>query len=213
MNRSPSKQYNKEIISEFSDLKEKNNKIHHKKDNNAKDSPNKKVKVYLASLKAEDLLIIKANIGQYCVDALVDSGASNNLIRVSIINELGLKMKESKIIIKGLGNGTTKTLGEIDLELMVYGIKFALSKFVVVEDAAICSQIIMSAGCLNQNNVTINMSKRKISIKMIDKSKVDLYIGVGGKLLNIVQENVPIYASKRIKIKDTNCSCASCHRH
>ena len=135
------------------------------------------VYVNLTSLKPETLIIVKASIGIYHSDAMIDSGASNKLIKASIVKEMGIIVNESCTVIKGLGNILTKTLGDITASVSLFEIDFEPCKFVVVEDS-----VILGAKYLKSSN----MARRILSVTMDDHSKVDLYVKSNSELQSLV---------------------------
>ena len=162
------------------------------------------VYVNLTSLKPETLIIVKASIGIYHLDALIDSGASNNLIKASIVKEMGIKVNESCTVIKGLGNILTKTLGDITASVSLFEIDFEPCKFVVVEDSVVGTSVILGARFLKSSNMAINMARRILSVTMDDNSKVDLYVKSNGELQSLVQENVPVYSLNNFKVEGSD---------
>ena len=66
------------------------------------------------SLLPEDLLVMQVTVDNVQTKALIDTGASRNLIKKSIASKLGLNVgKESHINFEGLGNETMNTYGVI----------------------------------------------------------------------------------------------------
>ena len=91
--------------------------IHNNKDtNNSKQCKKRQCQVNFSKLLPEDLMIIPVTVSDRHITALVDSGASNNLVRDSIVKELGFEINSREtIMIRGLGNSEFRSLGKLNL--------------------------------------------------------------------------------------------------
>ena len=159
-------------------------------------------KVNFSSLQPEGLMIIPIEIAGIKANALVDSGASNNLVKESLIRNLGLTINKEVIVIRGLGNSEFTTIGKVDLKLSLLGLGFSPSVFDIVPDDTIGFDIILGVKYLKEKKLIVNMKKRKISHVNTNGARIDLYMQSDGTLMSVIHENIPLLAKYDVNIKN-----------
>ena len=83
--------------------------------------------VNLTRLQPEKLLIVPVCIGDtnLKLQALIDTGATNNLIKLSSVRELELSIdRSSSLVISGLGGASIKTVGKVRVDVTLYELQF-----------------------------------------------------------------------------------------
>jgi len=135
--------------------------------------------------------------------ALLDTGADNNLVRRSVCSEAKLKMNKGKTIaIRGVGTENSLTEGRVMTDCNYYGIEARNIQFDVVDDGLIGYPIILSRKFCAQQNLVLNIKKRKISKVYDDDSKVSIYLNSEDESpKEIIQENIKVYATEKVKLK------------
>ena len=155
----------------------------------------------MSVLKPELALIIELQVGNSNVKALVDTGASISLITNSLYKVHSNKSLSSKTFtIFGLNETKITTKGGISLNVNYFGRGFD-AKFEVVEDQDINYPVILGMDFLQENNISINLMKRKITKHNSDRSSTSVYLTADGSIRNIVHENIPIYSKHKLVVK------------
>ena len=109
---------------------------------NAEDTPT--LKVCSSSLRPAKLFKINIKIKDGMYDALIDTGASSNLMKSSIAKKLNLvPNKEKKTNILGLGMVSMGTEGKVYIDVEYYGIKGKNTSFDVIPDKTTDSSIVL----------------------------------------------------------------------
>ena len=159
--------------------------------------------INIASLLPEQLLVIKIEIDGIQTIALLDTGADNNLMRKSICQEAKLKInKEKTIAMRGIGTENSTTEGRVRTDCTYYGMKARNLQFEVVDDDAIGYPIILSRKFCDQQNLVLNVKRRKISKVSEDGSRITVYLNAEDEgSREIIQENVKVYAAEKCLLK------------
>lgn len=160
---------------------------------------NKTNLINMTRLLPEDLLIVEVYIKDRKLNALIDSGATNNLVKGSLVNSIGLKPNSSKTTaIKGLGNSEFRTFGTIDLEIDMLGVMYTQSGFDIVPDNTSEFDIILGVTFLREKVLIINMNRRKFSLVGNNGSSIDFYIRKDNTLVSVIHEEIPVYVAADI---------------
>ena len=157
----------------------------------------------IASLLPEQLLTIEVEIGGVKTTALLDTGADNNLMRKSICSEAKLKLNRTKnVTIRGIGSENSTTEGRVMTDCTYYGIEARNTQFDVIEDSLIGYPIILSRKFCENQNLILNVKKRKISKVNEDASKITVYLNENdASSKEVIQENVKVYSAERLLLK------------
>lgn len=133
--------------------------------------------------------------------ALLDTGATKSLITKSEwLKTRVAKFSDKPNSIWGLGNAHLETNGQVKLEIRYFG-RIMPTVFDIVEDSDIKYPIVLGIDFLVQNNIVINMHKKKISKRNEDGSVIDVYLNDESDVLSIIHEGVPVYSSGRVVVK------------
>ena len=148
------------------------------------------------SLLPEDLLVMQVTVDNVQTKALIDTGASRNLIKKSIASKLGLNVgKESHINFEGLGNEIMNTYGVISPNVFFYSIDAGETLLHVVDDNIIKYPIILGQKFCLHNKLIIDIANRRISKSFRNGSKLDIYLdGKNGNVETSIQKSIKVYA-------------------
>ena len=167
-------------------------------------SEEKEAKVNLASftvLKPAKLLTIKVKIGDTEAVALIDTGATNNLITESLQKDLKLKRtRTNNSAIVGLGMSKIPTMGRVSVDLNMYDIQAYGTPCCVVKDNVIEEDMILGRKFCEANNLILDLARRRISKSYPDNSRVDFYHDKNNKLSKIIYEHQPVYVDQETVI-------------
>lgn len=178
------------------------NKSDHKKTNDQMENMEQRsLNININSLLPEQLLTITVKVNGSSMNALLDSGATNSLIRLSNFEKANAFMtSHNPRTIVGLGNSMITTIGIVDLPIAFFGLNI-ITRFNIVQDSDIDYSLILGVDFLCENKIVINMNKRKISKHNKDKSFIDFYIDKDNTISNIVHEQIPVYCSNKVILK------------
>jgi hypothetical protein len=162
--------------------------------------------INLASLAPEKLFIINVEVGGIKMKALVDSGASNNLIKYDKANELGLSTDtREQIVIKGLGKSEFRTIGKLTTGISICGVEIGINGFGIAPLNTIGVDIILGVSFFKKNKFIIDVGKRKLEKKGNDGSTQKFYFDVEGTVIRVIQEGIPVLLAKTVEINDDIC--------
>ena len=150
--------------------------------------------IYSAKLQAETLMVLPVVIKDQEEYALIDTGATNNLINELTIKKLALNMQESCRVIQGLGNSNITTSGRVLMVLKIRGLAVIDTEFDVVPKGSIGYSIILGLQFLKKNRVIVDMGKRILTRQFPDESRVMIYVARKNRIEQVRHENVPAYA-------------------
>ena len=171
------------------------------KDNNENiiDGINKQINLQL--LQAKPLIVIPIKLDNKSISSLIDSGATNSLIRISEVENYSdlINTNETNTII-GIADHTIQTLGKIEIKVNLYGIDI-ITKMDVVKDEDMRFPAILGVDFLTKQRIKIDLAKRRIIKANEDGSTVNIYLDNENNTLAVVNENIPVYTSKTIIIK------------
>jgi len=157
-----------------------------------------KLKGYLTRLEPAELLTVPVKIGDNILKALIDTGASDSLMKECVVTKLGLSIDSSMPMkIKGLGSGMITTTGCVVTDVELLNKKIENMKFDVVQTKYHKFDIILGEKFLRENRLIINMKNRCISVINDDSSKSDFYVDKNG-LKHAMHEQVPVYAGEEV---------------
>ena len=163
---------------------------------NTKEETNK-YKVNVVNLSPASLMKIKLKCRDNDLDALVDTGASCNIMKQSVAEKMGLELRPEELIrISGLGTKVIGTVGKVYVGFSFGSVQVKKSPFSVVEDYVIATDVILGRKFCEENNIIINMANNKISKVYKDSSRVDIYIE-DGKITETIYENVPMISTEK----------------
>ena len=155
--------------------------------------------INVASLLPEQLLAVELEIEGIKMKALLDTGADNNLMKSSVSKETGLKIDSNKTItIRGVGEKNSRTIGRARASCKYYNVEAGNISFDIVEDEIISCPVILSKKFCDDQNLVINIAKRKISRVNNDDSKLTVYLNPNDeKASKVINENVKVYAAEK----------------
>ena len=145
---------------------------------------------------------IKLNVGGVLFEALIDTGASNNLIKESIAkrNELEIDNKHH-ITLAGLGMKTTQAIGKTHVDISYGPIHDARIPFYVVRDKDMSNDVILGSKFCQHNGLVIDFNNRRLSKVNPDNSQVDMYHDAENNIKHVVYQSIPVRAASSVKIE------------
>ena len=111
---------------------------------------------------SESLLIFPVSVGDESSTALLDTGASVNLMTSSLAGTLNLKLGPCSQSVIGLAGTRVFSMGRITVPIKVGAIVFD-TEFVVLPNSAMRHPIILGSDFFSKYNVQINLSYSRFS--------------------------------------------------
>ena len=149
------------------------------------------------------LLIITVNIDGIEAQALIDSGATNSLVKSGLVrNDVSPNCTNHNYIL-GLGNNKLRVKGQTDIKFSWIGTEFKISAL-IVDPNDIEVDIILGADFLKDSEVCVNMKCRRISFSEPDKSKTLVYFDESNKVTKVIRERVPVYSKSAVNLRVTD---------
>ena len=107
--------------------------------------------------KCSLLPLIQAQVGNYTICAIIDSGASRSLVSTSMASKLwgsnySSNMTPFQVPLRDVNNQTLKTLGTINAEISINGFSFT-QDFIVYD--SICSELLLGFNFIKSNGIAI----------------------------------------------------------
>ena len=107
--------------------------------------------------KCSLLPLIQAQVGNYTICAIIDSGASRSLVSTSMASKLwgsnySLNMTPFQIPLRDVNNRQLKTMGTINAEISINGFSFT-QNFIIYESA--CSELLLGFNFIKSNGIAI----------------------------------------------------------
>ena len=117
------------------------------------------LEVNCAALEPSPLMTIDIMIGENKVTALLDTGASSNMIQQSVVGRLKQPLTNDARIISGLGNKEFSTLGITTFDFSMYGLNISSIPFHVVEDSVMRVPIILGRTFCAKARLVLDMGR------------------------------------------------------
>ena len=151
-------------------------------------------------LSPAELLVIKIELEGVQRRVLIDSGASNSLIKDEVISDPSTIEKRSRVTeILGLGNSRVAVCGEVKSSIKVWGRWFEVDG-IVVGGSSIEYDIILGIDFLRKYGFTICMSSRKLSFNCDDGSRVKVELSTDNELVDEWVERVPVLSVNDVRL-------------
>ena len=144
-----------------------------------------------------ELMTVKVEVNGRELVALIDSGASNTLIKSCFVGEGRSKYPDRSM--KGIGGNPVKIVDEKCLEVKMFGMSFEWKMLVVNDD--IGYDIILGYDFMKANKFKVNMKRRILSVVRPDEAIVKFYLNSKFQLDKIMVERVPVYCKENVKVK------------
>lgn len=154
--------------------------------------------VNMACLQPAKLQILSLKVNELDVTSLVDSGATKNLVRHNIVKSSGTLIEPCQpILIKGLGESLISSVGSAILPLNFFGVNMSLP-VIIVPDSSINFDLVLGLQFLQDEGISVDLAKRKLSKVYSDESKIYFYLHDDGALNEMIFENIPVFAENDI---------------
>lgn len=164
----------------------------------------------IAELSPSKLLFVPVVVGGVTYKAMIDSGATFNMIRHSVWqmcestldNELGR-------CITGLGNATIRTKGQSIINSTVLDLSDVLIKYQVVDDEKLNVDVVLGLSFLKLYQYIIDAKNRTIT-KIIDSRGKKIYrISDDGRIEGVTYRRVPVRAATNLTLNNRCMSLLS----
>lgn len=157
----------------------------------------------VAGLSPSKLLFVPITVGEKHYKAMIDSGATFNMIRRSVWLNCGSSINESETrAINGLGNATLQTLGEACMPTTVLNLDSEPINYQVIEDKKLNVDIILGLSSLKTHKYIIDVKGRRIS-KVVAGTGQKIYcLSDVDELKEILYEKIPVRAAENFTISD-----------
>ena len=181
---------------------EKDNKD--RETNNLTANGKKNFSCYASELCPQSLMEFSAAVGELDnLQALFDSGCHVSLIKLSLVEKLGLTIdKTKKISLQGIGdNNMLHGIGSVLCQIKIHGISMSPDKFFVVNDEKLENDLLLGRMFCHKNGLEINPGKRSVKKILDDGSSWTLYEKGLDNNKCILWLNIPCYALKETTIE------------
>lgn len=178
---------------------------------NTEIQPNEReqIKIGLACLKPEELFQVIVILGKERMSAVIDTGATNNLIEEKIVKKMNMDTGSKCTTLKGLGKHTINTLGQTNIDMQLGGFNFPKVKFEILKETVADSPIVLGTSFLRQFSGSINMSKRRLGLKSKDGTNIVIYCSRDGEMETMVCEALPVFSAQDMNLKKNEVAVAS----
>ncbi|KAF9754371.1 Gag-Pol polyprotein, partial [Nosema granulosis] len=151
--------------------------------------------VNIASLKPVNLMAMLINVEGREIRALIDSGATNNLIRKSACHNKIKIFNDRSVIIQGLAGSEIKSEGRVMLNTCISGLDLGFCEYEIVPDDSIDFDMIKGVNFLLKAGLTLDMNQRRISKSRADGSRSDYYLNIDGSTRVVLHERIPVFVA------------------
>ena len=138
------------------------------------------------------LLKVDVNIEEMKVKAILDTGASSNMVRKSFVSKLKYEMIRGEREMKGIGEEIVKTLGYIQIPVVMYDIEMGTTPFHVVEDSAIKIPMLLGRKFCSKAKLVIDLGNNRIRKNFNDGGSVDIYLDENQTVLTSIHEDIKV---------------------
>ena len=152
-------------------------------------------------LQSEPLIMLPVRANDREEMALIDTGATNNLINEITVRALGIPIQTESCVIQGLGSSHVQTLGRVMVELNIEGLGTIETVFDVVPRSSIRYSMLLGLQFLKKQRISVDMEKRLLIRQYPDGSRVIIYVAKGNKIEQVRHENIPVYAVEDVLIE------------
>ena len=171
---------------------------------NSDTQPNEYHCVNIQGLEPEKLMIVPVTINGFRTSALIDTGASNNLLTNSVAEQANLEINgESSINIVGLGSKVHMTVGETEAPISISDTEVSISKFQVTGDSNLSVPVILGKQFCEENKLVINLRKRILAEVNKDESKTYIFMNENNKVKRILHEGIKVRVKHKVKFDDS----------
>jgi len=161
---------------------------------------------FVSKISPAKVMVVKVQLRGIDMTALIDTGASNNLIKQEMVEKLDLPiMPGQDRTLVGLGESKIRTSGSIFACVKMFRKCFNPARFDVVRTEGLKYDLFLSEEFLRKNKVIINMKKMSISLDNSDGSRDCFYVTERGDISSVIREGVPVVAAESINIGREVC--------
>ena len=157
--------------------------------------------INIASMRTDKLWLVPITIGgTRQAQALIDTGSTNNLIKNSLARSLGAIKTEQTYKIQGIGSPVVDTLGQVQVDVELQGLKFPQVEFEVVNDTDIKYDTVLGVALFISENMVVDVANRRLATHQKDGSCMDIYFNKTKGVTTVV-EDVIVYAAREVKVE------------
>jgi len=155
--------------------------------------------IFMSKLDPAQVLVIPLKVGDITLRALVDTGASENLIKEDVVHRLNVVVEDSEVSpINGLGMRKINTKGVVLLEPQLLDRSFGVTSFRVMQAGSFKYDVILGVRFLREHGFVINIAKKKVTIMRADGSLTDVYVAGNGNISSVIHRGIPVYAAETV---------------
>ena len=158
------------------------------------------LQVTLVALNPGSLLTLELVTDSGNFDALVDTGASVSLIKLSVAEKCGFVEEDGGVFpaILGLGGTVINPVSIMDLTFTIDTVQFK-SQFTVVADNCLTYDIVLGGDFYMKHGLSVDINKRKIS-KLTNCGSWKIYLN---ETPSVIYRDLPVYLVTDIKLNST----------
>ena len=157
---------------------------------------------YGYALRGQELLSVMIHVNGVPLRALIDTGATNNLLMEGLPYEnIDIDTSKTECII-GLGQAKILTIGRTRCNISMGGLNFGACAFDVVPKQAIGFDVLLGLQFCTNNKLIIDMRNRTVTKNDESGAKYVFSISDEGRIADIVITDVTVFAAKSCKIDD-----------
>ena len=162
-------------------------------------------RINLVQLEPVPAMNLPIKINGVETTALLDTGAHVTLMRKSVADQLGIPVCASeKVDISGVGGARYRTLGLVEVSVVIHGIRMRPSHIHVVDNNCIDFPVFLGSDFFKINHLNVNSKKRTlIQVDSSTGARWVIYVDPPFHSCHLVCYNIPCVATKDVTL-DSN---------
>ena len=146
-------------------------------------------------LAPETLLIVQVSISGRKARALIDTGATRSLLKHNFSSNLRQESTDHPSVMVGLGGSKVSITGMSRELVSIVGMSFDIDCSVVPFRESDQYDIILGVDFLRKHKFSVNLHKRRLSVKQDDDSLVNVYYDSHNEVEKVMLEKIPVYCA------------------
>ena len=158
--------------------------------------------VFLAELEPKPVMSMHAQCNGILMKTMVDSGSPLNVITASAFSKLPLTDFEPlREELRGVEKSTVNIIGRIKLDCVLHDIKMKCCTFYVLDSDMKDYEVLLGINFLQENELSINVNRQRISGQGPNGSLWELYIGQAGRPCTKIVHHMPCKSKNAVTVR------------
>ena len=155
----------------------------------------------VTEMNSDNRLILPVSVGSISTKALVDTGASQNMVCSQWLRECNLPLCCAGVgNVKGFGVGNVLTVvGTVTLHVRIHHLRTKPVVFTVIRSSSAGGiPLILSAGFFLEHELEIDLERRSLRQRQNGKTLIDVYFGESGQVTKSIMSGVPCFSAQSL---------------